>query len=224
MTTAIIDEYRKIKRGDIITLCDEQTIKQLMEDGVQGAMNGMDLEVKNVRRVDFEDVAQFYFCDLGGQPEGQPPLVLMVKVVDDEIDRRIYWAPDYFQPGSRGDLVNNDCLWLFQEPTSKDNFIPAELKFTTQIFQNVEGQGEVCYQAKGSEIHGEHHEVSPGGSKPQPATIVEWLAEAEVENPELIILEVGGLDEYGERLDEGGYVIFLQGAAVGGADIKLLSK
>ena len=120
--------------------------------------------------------------------------------------------------------MNNGSEWLFQEPANKHAFIPAELSFTKQIIQHVEEHGEVCYAVKGAEIHGEHREVYPGGGRPQPATVVEWIAQTEIENPELLVLEVGGLDEYGECLAEGGYVIFLQGASVSGTDIKLLSK
>ena len=45
MTAVLPDAYRKLKRGDIVTLRDELTISQLMEDGVGNAMDGMDLEV-----------------------------------------------------------------------------------------------------------------------------------------------------------------------------------
>ncbi len=224
MTDTNIQRYREIKRGDIVSLSDEQTIKQLMEDGVVGAMDGMDLEVESVRCVDSESMAQYYFCDLTGQPNAPTSLILLIKIVDDQMDRRIYWAPDDVDPGSRSDLIENGCEWLFEEPDNRCEFIPSELSFTKQIVQHVEQYGEVCYAIKGAEVHGEHREVCLVDSRPQPATIVEWIAQTDIENPELLVLEVGGLDENGECLTEGGYVVFLQGASVDGTDIQLLSK
>lgn len=222
--TKLIDRYRNIRPGDIVTLCDEQTIKQLMDDGVSGAMDGVDLEVTTVRRVACEGIAEYYFCDLDSQSESSPPLILVIKIVENHMDRRVYWPPDDVPQGSRGDLVDGGCEWLFQEPTDVNDFRPADLQFTKRVFQHVEKHGEVCYDRKGEEIHGVYREVSPGGGQPQPATVVEWLARTEVDNPELLALEVGGLNEHGERIAEGGLVTFLQGATVSGTDINLLSS
>ena len=80
------------------------------------------------------------------------------------------------------------------------------------------------FVAKGAEIHGEHRELDPSSTIAQPATIVEWLAETDVEHSELMALEVGGLDRFGQRLPEGGYVVLMLGKSVPSADVKLLIR
>ena len=224
MAPVVKNAYQKLKTGDIVTLRDETTIAELMEDGVGNAMDGMDLEVQNVRHVEIQGCADFYFCDLGGQPPHQPPLVLVVKIVDSFVDHRIYWLPDDVPTGSRIDLLDADCHWLFEEPDDPEQFDVADLRFAAQVIQHNDDLGEVHFVAKGSEIHGEHRELEPSSTIAQPATIVEWLAETDVEHPELMALEVGGLDRFGQRLPEGGYVILMQGKSVPSADVKLLIR
>jgi len=221
------ERVAEVAVGDFVCLSDEQTIKDLMEAGVAGATEGLQLEVERIRKIrEQTNICEWIIADLKGQPESSPQLHLLVKIVGEEQDVRIYWAPDDFEvPMSRGDLLNADMRWLFKEPENKFDFKPCDLEFTEFVEQDSDN-GPVEYDTKCGELHGEYREYpKPSGlSMPQPATVVELHTMSEVEDPELLILEVGGLDEYGETLSVGGVVSFYQGSNINLTDITLVKK
>jgi hypothetical protein len=162
-------------------------------------------------------------------PKDYPPLWLLIKAVDTEFDLRIYWQPDEYQNGrTRGDLLKDEAFWFFKNPEESglgDDFKPCELEFTNWIDQKTDN-GVTKFDIKGGALHGECRESpTPSGLKqPQPATVVEYISEQDVEDTEVLILEIGGLDEYGEQLDEGGVVGFFLGSPVNGNDIDLIQQ
>jgi hypothetical protein len=116
-------------------------------------------------------------------------------------------------------------LWLFKEPEDTSNFAPCDLQFAESILEETD-EGPVTFVVKGGELHGEYREnpVPAGISMPLPATIVEYLADSECENPELLILDVGGLDEYGQCVPEGGVVHCFQGAQLRRNDVTIMKN
>jgi hypothetical protein len=54
--------------------------------------------------------------------------------------------------------------------------------------------------------------------------VVEYRTETDTDNPEILVLEIGGLDGSGNLVSEGGIVTFFQGANIGGKDISFIKE
>lgn len=143
----------------------------------------------------------------------------------DLVQLRVYWVGDGFQtPRNRGDLIRDECLWLFKEPNDLSNFRPCELEFTGWIDQDSKN-GMTKFDARRGAIHGECRETPSSADRvdPQPATVVEYYASSGAEeDSELLVLEVGGLNENGEQNDEGGIVHFFLGSPIASCDIEFV--
>ena len=223
-----LDDLKRIKPGDFVCLTDQQTIKDLMESKVSNATDGLQLEIEQIQYIHEQNgLCDWYLCPLKGEPEGYPKLHFMVKIVDDAYDLRIYWIPeDFADPRTCGDLVNDGVLWLFQEPAS-ENFKPCDLKYSIEISQPTENGSDLMYHMKGGALFGEYRElpVPQGLKQPQFCSVMEYITEqGHAEDPELLILEIGGLDEECEKVEEGGVVHFFQGGPVNGNDISLIQQ
>lgn len=211
----------------MVRLSDKQTIKDMVESNMLGAEEGLKLEVEKVMHIREQRGEGEWFLLLleGSCPKNYPKLWLFFKCMNSEFDIRVYWVPDGFQtPRTRGDLVNDGCLWLFKEPNDLSNFRPCELEFTSWIDQDTIN-GITKFDVRMGAVRGEYRETRSPADRidPQPATVVEYCAStAEVEDSELLVLEVGGLNEYGEQLDEGGIVHFFLGAPIASCDIEFV--
>jgi len=211
-------EYRNIKPGDVLCLTDEQTIKDLMEDKNPNAMDGLKCPVKTVLKIkEANGLAEWILCHL----DHEESLYFLVKIVDDEHDLRVYYIPDDIQPMTKGDLINNESFWMFQEPEDPDDFIPADLEYTVEIEQDG-----AIYSVKGGELHGECREYpKPAGLRqPLMCSIVEYNTDKDVESKEILILEIGGLDDEGDRIEEGGVVTFYLGGNINSSDVELFAN
>jgi hypothetical protein len=224
---ASIEGLPEFRPGDIVCLSDRQTVEDLLEAGVPNAVNGLSLEVERVRHIlQAEGLCDWHLADLSGGPQGQPKLFLLAKCVENDRDLRIYWIPDDFRhPQTRGDLIDAGILWLFEEPADTSNFRPCDLRFTEWICRDTE-DGQAEYAVKGGPLHGECFEFPrpPGVLQPQLATVVEYRTETDTDNPEILVLEIGGLDGSGNLVSEGGIVTFFQGANIGGNDISFIKE
>ncbi len=226
---AALADLKLIKPGDFVCLTDDQTIKDMMESGMAAAAEGLQLQVEKVIHVcEQQGMCDWYLCPLRGTcPKHYPQLWLLIKAVDSEFDLRLYWAPDDFQhPRTRGELINDGVLWLFKEPRDDIDYRPCELEFTGWIDHDT-GSGITPFDAKVGELHGECRETPspPDRQQPEPATVVEYSTGQEgVEDTEVLVLEVGGLNEYGEQVAEGGVVHFFLGGPVANRDIDLIQQ
>lgn len=224
-----LTDLKQIKPGDFACLTDDQTIEDMMEAKIPGATDGLQLEVEKVYHIKEQNgLCDWYICPLQGScPDGYPKLWLFIKAVDDVFDLRVYWTPDDFAtPRTRGDLVNDGVLWLFQEPENKYDFKPSDLKFTGWIDHETDS-GVTKFDVKGGELHGECREkpIPSGLKQPQPATVVEYnTGQDGVEDTEVLIIELGGLDEHGDPVVEGGVVYFFLGSPVANNDIELIQQ
>ena len=213
------DTFQSLKPGDIITLKDEETILILMKDKTDNAANGLDATIHRIRRFkDQDNIAEWILYELEA-PEPYGNLFLLAKIVDQELDVRVYSEPDDYKAGSRRDLIDAEQYWLFKEPVD-ENFVPSDLEFSDVIDQKIDGE-MVKYEIKGGTLYGEYTE-QPDGVEPEFAAITEWLANTECQNPEIICFELGGLDEDGDPVADGGFVMFLQGANIGVNDIEIM--
>lgn len=226
---ATLSDLKLIRPGDFACLTDDQTIKDMMESGMAAPGDGLQLEVERVMHIrEQEGMCDWYLCPLNGTcPDCYPQLWLFVKTAACEFEFRIYWVPDEFQnPRTRGDLIRDGILWLFKEPQDDSDFRPCELEFTGWIDHDA-GSGINKFDAKVGALHGEFRETpTPSDSEQtRPATVVEYsTGQAGVEDPEILVLEVGGLNAHGEQVSEGGVVHFFLGGPVGNRDIDLIQQ
>jgi len=219
MPSLNIADWRKTKKGDIVVLKDEQTLSDLLADKNPDALRGLELTVVSQQSIRQEQgIVEWLLYELKGY---EIPLFFMIKIVEDEVDIRIYYVPDDFEAGSRKDQINAGRFWLFQEPDDPDNFVPCDLEFQDQFEQDVDGgKRTIRYPAKGPPLYGESK--SPGDNSPTFTTVIEYLANQPCENPECLIVEYGGMDAKGNAIPEGGHVTFMQGANINVHDIEIL--
>lgn len=209
------DFWKGIKPGSTITLKDKQAIEDSMEKG--NGMKGMDYMVKAVHRLkELNNLAQWTLFLLD---DPEDIIWVMVKSVDEEIDLRVYFEHPQFEPGNRKDMINQENLWLFMEPDNPSNFQFNDLIFTDRIEIEDENEGTLIYGQKGEkEMHCAcESSLTPQEGNKSIATLVEYQAKKDCENPELLIFELGG-----EQGSEGGLIRLMLGCSLRPTEIDVL--
>ncbi len=160
-------------------------------------------------------------------PRPQPQDTWFVVLgVDGNLEHRVYYQPeDGFLPGNRAEIVERNAgadRWLFQEPANPDSFRYADLLLTGEI-----NYGGVTYTAKGSTLYGEATLApAPSGlESPLFASVTEYAATTECDNPEILVMELGGVDpDDATPSDEGGLIRVLLGSRIEPNDFDVLPR
>jgi hypothetical protein len=134
------DFWLQLKPQSAITLKDE---KSLLKD-----MSGVETLVKRIIKLpECEGLCTWLLLELE-EATDKATQWLMVKIVGDEIDFRIYHLPAKFERGNRDDLVfggENEGHWVFQEPEVEDDgeeMTPQEIFGDDEDEQTFEGSDE----------------------------------------------------------------------------------
>lgn len=222
-----VNGWREIARSDhssghtAVTLTDEQTLKDLMDDDVEGAFSGLELKVVNSEvNTTIDGSVEWLLFELEGY---KISLWLLIKIIKGgtEPDFRIYFEPEDFLPGNREELLERECQWLFNEPKDPDDFSPSSLDHASKIQNEDPDSGKKnIFRAKSGTSYGESGER---GRDDVFLQVTEYLADNNCDNPECITLEYGGLDDDDESLEEGGYIVFKQGAKIGTESFDVLT-
>lgn len=186
------DFWKGIHPGSTITLKDKQAIEDSMEKG--NGMKGMDYMVKTVYRLnELNGLAEWYLFLLDDSGEA---IWVMVKIVEQDIDLRVYFEHPQFEPGNRKDMVEQENLWLFMEPENPADFLYNDLKFALQIEIEEDNDEVLVYRQKGfKEMHCRCRLMPKSSGMNDPvATVVEYQVNGACENPELFLFELGGQD------------------------------
>jgi len=209
------DFWKGINPGSTITLKDKQSIEDSMEKG--NGMKGMDYMVKAVYRLkEFNDLVEWHFFLLDDPGER---IWVMIKIVQQEIDLRVYFEHPQFESGNRRDMIDLGNLWLFMEPDNPEEFQFNDLKFSDFIEIEEDNGDMLTYRQKGfKEMHCECEIVPEPSEIFDPiATIVEYKAKGVCENPELLLWELGGKDS-----SDGGLIRLMLGCTLGPTEIDVL--
>lgn len=184
-----------VNKGDIINLTDIQTLEDMMEEG-KAVATGLDLVVSDVRVINNSEITwEFYSFD-------EQDLVVVRKTIPGIINSQwyVYFPAEGFTPGSREEIVNNNCQWIFTEPENP-NYSYDDLKFSDRISSS---DGDFV---KFLEVYGH--------DKDAVYALVEWENDnlnGGCTNPNLLSLEVGN------------YIKVLQGVPVEDTDIKVYNR
>ena len=203
--------------GSVVSLKDEQSLQHSMELGL--GLKPMEYIVKqrwHVQEVD--DLGTWWMYQLQ-QPEGEPELWLIVKVVDDAVDLRIYYLPEGLLVGNRVDQLNAGNDWLFT-PGWDANVSLIGRPFAQSIAFG-EGDAQVLYDNKGVTYGADVDITVLGGDglARLDGLVTEYLANRECPDPELIIIEVGDAED-----PDGGSISLLMGCPVNTSDLDVLRK
>ena len=209
------DFWKEIKTGSTITLKDKQAIEDAMEKGK--GVSGIDYMVKQIYRLhELNSRVQWNLFQLDDVHE---TLWMSVKMVEQEMDLRVYFEHPQFTSGNRKDMIDQGYFWLFKTPDNPDNFVYNDLNFASRIDIEAENsQVHVYNQKKFQEMH---YYCTPDPVQKEDstlmATLVEYQARALCDNPELLIFELGG--SYGQ---EGGLIRLMPGCSIGTTEIDIL--
>ncbi len=212
--------WQDILPGSTITLSDAQAISDSMERGE--GVRGIDYIVESVWKVREEDaLAEWLLFKLDAEDQ---ELYLVAKIVDRDVELRVYFEPGEFEPGNRREIVERGDTWLFLEPENPEDFKFDELEFVPEIEWTVEGEDDgderrIVYRRKGQgTLYGTCTTTPPlSGLGRMMATVVEYSTSQEFENPELMLLELGG-----EKGDEGGMITMMVGNRVAPGEVDVL--
>ncbi|GAB6904581.1 hypothetical protein DESC_740051 [Desulfosarcina cetonica] len=216
------DFWRDVQPGSIVVLSDAQALVEAVRQGLDGD-GGLNYEVKRILRVkSLNDLAEWMLLRL----EGADDVWLMVKIAGQAVDLRIYFEVPEFPAGNRADLIAAEMYWLFEDPGPDWQAKYNDLKFTDRIDidQGPGNQGpatQTRYHVKpfGAQYGTCTELPSEPGAAPSLATIVEYLTADPTDNPELLILELGG-----EGDPHGGYIQMMLGCSMAPSDVRVFKK
>lgn len=178
--------WREVGVGDQITVSDTQAIEDSMKQGA--GVNGLEYTVDSIKSISVADGAGEYLI-FNLQEGGDQELFLMAKIVDKEIDLRLFFEIVDFESGDRQDMLETDRHWLFEEPENINEFDFLDLEYSNE----VESPDEVVYSKKMT-LNGDAtiDPLEDGMAEEYAVTVTEYSTTEEAANTELLILEEGG--------------------------------
>ncbi len=212
------DSWRKIKKQTVIVLKDEQAILDSMEAGK--GVDGLEYIVTEVQKIKEQNGSCEWIILYLDNPKDDS-VKLVVKIVDDEIDLKVYFEDkDSFTPGNREDVIDRGDFWLFKEPKDVEDFKLEELEYSSEIDWNFEEEGDVIFSLKSQGIlFGEEYNKS---SREVFATCAEYQSEVDCCNPELFVFEVEEVNSKGKLGEKGGYIQYWFGCPISENDLEVI--
>ncbi len=211
--------WRSIRPGSTISLTDKLAIEDSLSRSK--GFKGRDYIVEQVRTIRQEDdFAQWLMFKL---EDADQQIWLMAKIVDQHVGLLVYYEPDEFKPADRTDLVARGDYWLFQEPSDPNDFFANELNYSREIVWGIDVDGkerDVQYQMKGQRVlYGIcTHNPAMVGLEGAMMAVVEYQTHDDDENPELLVLELGGEDN-----DRGGLISVMFGNTINFSEVEVLN-
>lgn len=206
--------------GDIVQMKDEQALQDSLKRG--DGLNPIDFVVGEIREsVEANGLCTWRLYRL--DDPGQQTLWLLLKIVDEMMDVRVYYTPDEeYTPTNRMDLIDGGSGWLFDGtqgvPLGDAMFAPVVAYTETHEDGTV---AELEYQRKNPTLSASMEIVpAPSGVEmPLMTLVTEYRTEQQCLNPELLILEVGGEDD-----PRGGLVYLYLGSPLMETDFDVLKR
>lgn len=136
---------------------------------------------------------------------------ICAKIVDQNIDVVIYNEIGWVGTGDRKRLVADGSCPLFKEPRT-EHFRPCDLEWAESIEFSVGKDNTAVAFNKNRIVYGEVEELpKPSGLDKSYCELAEYTAIQQVDNPEVMFVEFGGIDYKGDPVQSGGFVLPLEG-------------
>jgi hypothetical protein len=174
-------------------------------------------KVKSSRKIVQEDkLGTYVFLEMD-DPTGD--FCFFAKIVDDNIDVRIYTPITWIQPGDRANLINTGNQKFFQPPQDVNNFVPNDLEWTESFDLTIDGNN-VPFNKKYTMYGVATESPKRSGIGDTFTAVTEFAAVVDVPNPEIIILELGGINPNGDDLPNGGLIVPFEGYRIENDDVE----
>lgn len=204
--------------GDTVTLNDAQLMEQFMEK-LDDVTKGADFEVERVQRVkENSGICEWVIIQIYSR-EIDARYWLVALIMDAEILLRVYYQWDDFLAGTRDDHLEEDRFWMFDSPADPKHFITKDLGLAKGFIIDLADRKGVEFKERGdgafvcslSEL------PRPSGAEEMFVTIKEYRTEADIDNPLVMMIEIGTLDN-----PESTLLTFMNGCDISSADVEVL--
>lgn len=196
----MIDKLLKLKPDDIVYVSDERTLTKYK------VVHPIEMVVDDVRDFFVKDRSKSYKI-IGLKDNDDYITYLVLDTCDKQSEMGLYYPINEFpQANNRQDILNKDIDWLFKKPFNCDT---CDLEFVDDISPGT------IYSKKFPTIYGELDRIF--------CSVTEYATkEADIDEPDLLLMEIGGMDSEGNFLDCGGALHLWQGHKLNNNDIKIL--
>lgn len=203
-----------------VVLTDQSALDVSQAEG--RGMQGMEYSVEEILSIKEKDnLCEWLVLKL---VHPNQTLYLVVKIVGDIVELRMYYNPESIVIGNRADQIDAQNVFMFSnyKPNAHNNLLG--LKYTNQInwtFDYGNGPEEVVFNQKGNmELTGKA-KYTPARFSDQTliATISEYLAVTNTPEPEIMIIEVGSATS-----KNGGAILLLVGNSINEFEISIVRK
>jgi hypothetical protein len=199
--------WDSVKPGSTLYLKDSQAMQDLVKlkgDGkVDADVPGLEHTVRSVGKFEQKGgIGVWCWARLKG-PEQE--LFLMAKFVDIEVEFRVYLPQEDFRPGTRKELLESGEDWMFER--ARKGTPPSDMDFANAI-----ARGGIDFTMKEQGVLYANLFNNPAQSgipQPQFAVIVEYFANGDCDNPEMVAIELGGVGS-----SQGGEVSLYSGCVI----------
>jgi hypothetical protein len=204
----MIEKLQKLKLNDIVYISDLVSLRENnVSDKILSTVNRIMLFTVKDKNISYK------FIEIKKQLDDSLAYIV-VAIAANAQEVGLYFKINEFPQGdNRQDLLSKDIKWLFQEPKS-NNFKPCDLEFTECI-----DQGEVKYNKIFPTIYG-----SIKDDELLFCSLSMYHSSNDLDNRDVILLEIGGLDDKLEKLDCGGSLHLMHGRPLQNNDVEILLK
>jgi len=212
--------WKSVTVKSMVNLTDTAALEASQAEG--RGMQGMDFVVEEILSIkESNKLCEWLVFKIVNPKQ---VLFLVVKIVGEAVDLRMYYNPESIVIGDRKDQINAQNVFMFEnfKPHSHNNLL--SLKYAKKIdwtFDFGKGPVEIPFTQKGNmEFSGEAvYTPNYFANEKLIATVSEYLADLEATEPEMMIIEVGNV-----KNKNGGSILFLVGNQVNQFEISIVRK
>lgn len=204
-----IEFWRLLEVGHFITLKDEQTINQCMEEGK--GVSGIEYQITEKQHYkETNGLVEWLVFVLKDSDDGY--LFLIVKSVESDVELYVGYSIDGFTPGTRKHLISNGFQFVFNEPDDLNNFEYNELTYAGSIQVDMDTTTILYVMRPQGTLYAEY---ADNGNLDSFGTVTEYSTDSQIDNPYMYIFEVG-------LSDDGGFIDIYLASMITPNDIEII--
>ncbi len=158
-------------------------------------MEGMEYVIEEITHVVEKDsLCEWFFCRMANPDQ---ELFLSAKIIDDEVQLRVYYIPPAVIVGTRKEQIAANNTFLFKE--AKDWHQYLKLQHASSILWEFDipgqAQQQVSFAQKGGmELTGRAYIKPSKATNVLLATISEYTTDTAISDPDIAIVEIGDMN------------------------------